>query len=321
MIKYGIIGTGAVGGYYGGLLAHHGFDVHFLLRSDFLHVKENGLIVESKDKDFTLPAVNAYSDAKNMPQCDVVIIALKTTQNRQLASIIPHVLKKGGIVVALQNGLGIEADIAQIVPDAVILGGLCFLCSNKIGPGHIKHLDYGAISLGEYLPGYKPAGITKNIKLISDEFKQAGISVKPSDNLGESRWRKLVWNIPFNGLSVVLNAATDQLVNTRSTYDLAKDLMIEVISGAKKCGFYIEDDFADKMLKETKQMAIYKPSMQLDFEAKRPLEIEKIYFKPIAEAKSAGYSMTAVRTLALQLEFLDHKNQLQPLLQFKESTA
>ena len=84
---YAILGTGALGGYYGACLQRAGLDVHFLLRSDYEHVKEHGLIVESPDGDFTLPHVNAYQDVAKMPACDVVVVALKTTQNHLLPEI------------------------------------------------------------------------------------------------------------------------------------------------------------------------------------------------------------------------------------------
>lgn len=306
-MKYGVIGVGAVGGYYGALLARQGLDVHFLLHNDYLHVKNNGLIVESKDGDFFLPEINAYSRAKDMPPCDVVIVALKTTQNSQLAAILPHVVKSNSVVVVLQNGLGIEEDIASIVPNTVVLGGLCFLCSSKIGPGHIKHLDHGNIVLGEYAPEYRPVGITKNLESLSHEFERAGISVQLSGNLREARWRKLVWNVPFNGLSVVLNSTTDELMDYPATRRLVRDIMLEVIAGARKCGFPVEEKYAEATLKLTEQMTPYKPSMKLDFEAGRPLEIETMYWRPIAEAESAGYVMTIVRALALQLEYLNWK--------------
>jgi len=304
-MRYAVIGTGAVGGYYGGLLARHGLDVHFLLHSDYIHVKKSGLVVESKDGDFVLPQVQAYSRPEDMPPCDVVIVALKTTQNAQLAAILPHVVKEKGIVVVLQNGLGLESDIARIVPHATILGGLCFLCSNKIGPGHIKHIDHGTIVLGEYAQEYRPCGITDNLELLSREFEQAGVLVKLSDNLGEARWRKLVWNVPFNGLSVVLDATTAQIMGCPATRSLARDIMIEVVTGANKCGYSVEEQYADDMLLRTEKMAVYKTSMKLDFERGMPLEIEKMYWRPVAEAESAGYVMTAVRTLALQLEYWD----------------
>ncbi|MDY6842682.1 MAG: putative 2-dehydropantoate 2-reductase [Thermodesulfobacteriota bacterium] len=306
-MRYAIIGTGAVGGYYGGLLARHGLDIHFLLHNDYLHVKNHGLLVESCNGDFALSSVNAYHHAQDMPHCDVVIVALKTTQNFNLPSILPHVVKKTGIVVVLQNGLGVEKDIAQIVPSTVVIGGLCFLCSNKIGPGHIKHLDYGTITLGEYASDYKPTGITKDLEFISQEFKDAGIPTQISGNLREARWKKLVWNVPFNGLSVVLNATTKALMKSPFSRQLLQHIMIEVITGARTCGYVIEDTYADEMLKITEQMANYKPSMKLDFENGRPLEIDKMYAQPISEAESAGYIMTAVQTLTLQLRYLEER--------------
>ncbi len=107
--KYAILGTGALGGFYGAKLQKTGLDVHFLLRSDYEHVKKYGLVVESKDGDFTLPQVNAYQDIETMPQCDVVIVALKTTQNYLLPKLLPSVIKDGGVVLVLQNGLGIAS--------------------------------------------------------------------------------------------------------------------------------------------------------------------------------------------------------------------
>ncbi len=131
-IDYAVIGTGAVGGYYGGLLARRGHRVHFLLHNDYAHVREHGLRVDSKNGDFLLRDPLAYASAKDMPRCDIVLVALKTTQNQALSSILPHVVKDGGIVVMLQNGLGVEREAADIVPRATVLGGLCFLCKSGV---------------------------------------------------------------------------------------------------------------------------------------------------------------------------------------------
>jgi len=304
-ITYAVIGVGAVGGYYGGLLVRQGFDVHFLLHSDYHHVMNYGLIVDSIDGDFVLPKVNAYESAADMPSCDVVIVALKTTQNFHLVNILSHVAKPDSIIVVLQNGIGIEQDIAELVPGRTVVGGLCFLCSNKVGPGHIKHIDYGALTLGEYVSGYHPAGITRSLESVSKAFQAAKITVRLSENLGESRWKKLVWNAPFNGLSVILNATTDKIISKDASRSLSQDIMMEVIHGASDLGYHIDKAFADQMMTLTEQMKVYKPSMMLDFEAGRPLEIDAMYWRPISEAQAKGWQMTAMRTLALQLEYLN----------------
>ncbi len=307
-MKYGIIGTGAVGGYYGGLLVKKGYDVHFLLHSDYHHVAEKGLLIESINGDFSLYPVNAYSKAGAMPRCDVVIIALKSTQNHLLNEILPRVVQQNGIIVVLQNGLGLEADIQALVPHATVMGGLCFLCSNKVGPGHIKHIDFGTIRLGEHRDE-GPAGITDNLRAIAQAFESAGIPIVLSDNLGKARWEKLVWNISYNGLSAILSATTDQIMNCPHTHTLVREIMLEVIQAARACGYDLSETFADDMLKTTQSMADYSPSMKLDFENQRALEIEKIYWQPIETAQQAGVEMINSRLIALQLEFIDQRNR------------
>lgn len=306
-MNFAIIGTGAVGGYYGGLLCRHGFEVHFLLRGDYVHVQEKGLTIDSKDGGFRLKQVNAYCRASDMPRCDVVIVALKTTANDRLAGILPHVVKPGGVVVALQNGLGVEKAIRNIVPDATVIGGLCFLCSNKIGPGHIHHLDFGSVRLGRYRADGAAAGITTELRQVADAFSAAGISVDLAEDLALARWQKLVWNMAFNGVTVVLNATTDQLMADPSALELVRGIMKEVVAGAKACGHLLDENFIETMIAATKNMVAYRPSMMLDFEAGRELEVEEIYRLPIATAAAAGVSMPRAETIARQLEFLNRR--------------
>ena len=149
-IRYGVIGTGALGGFYGGMLARAGQEVHFLFRSDFEYVQKNGLRVDSILGDFHLPEVNAYRNSRQMPVCDVVLVCLKTTGNHHLPEIIRPLLHPESVVVLLQNGLGLEEDLSARLPEVQIAGGLAFICSNKVGQGHIQHLDYGKLVVGSH---------------------------------------------------------------------------------------------------------------------------------------------------------------------------
>ena len=309
-MKIGIIGTGAVGGYYGALLAKSGFDVHFLLHSDYGHVRENGLFIDSINGDFTLHPVSAYAASADMPHCDILIVALKTTHNHLLKQILPDTLKPDGIIVVLQNGYGIEADLQEIMPSATIIGGLCFLCSNKVGPGHIRHLDYGSIRIGQHGHHGRPAGATEKLKTIADMFAKAAIPVDVAEDLGKARWEKLVWNMGFNGTTVVLNATTDAIMQDTSARRLVREIMLEVIAGARACGYDIDEQFSEKMLHATEKMVDYSPSMKLDYANGRKLEIENIYWRPIRAAETQGFDMRQSRTLAYQLDFLDHKNRM-----------
>jgi len=307
--SYAILGTGAIGGFYGGKLQKAGFEVHFLLNRDYEYVKENGLIVESVDGDFTLEKVNAYNDVAQMPRCDVVMVALKTTQNHLLPQLLPPLLKKKSIIVLLQNGLGAEEAVAKFVKHQPILGGLCFVCSNKIGPGHIRHLDYGTITLAEYSPKGEAAGNTNNMRLVGADLEQAEISIIRHEDLLLARWKKLVWNVPYNGLSVVLNAKTNQIMANKHTRRLAEDLMQEVVAGAAACDRIITEEFVEKMLDHTEKMKPYITSMKLDYDRRNALEVEAIFGNPLHMAKLVGVDLPRMWMLYQQLKFLDVQNR------------
>ena len=299
-----VIGTGAIGGYYGGLLQRAGNEVHFLLHSDYEHVREHGLQIDSKAGNFTLPKVNAYRDAAKMPTCDLVIVALKTTANHILKDVLPHIVHKNSAVLVLQNGLGADDEVATIVGAERVVGGLCFICSSKIGPGHIHHQDFGLITLGEYRADGSAAGITPRIEALGAMLEPAGISIRLEEDLLAARWKKLVWNVPFNGLSVVKNCRTDVLINDPQNRALCLRLMEEVAAGSAACARPIDPVFIDQMIDYTESMESYAPSMKLDFDSGRPLELEAIYGNPLRAARAAGIPMPETQVLYDQLKSL-----------------
>lgn len=306
--RYAIIGTGAIGGYYGGRLQAAGAEVHFLLRSDYAVVKEQGLRIDSCEGDWQLPTVNAYTDPTAIPPCEVVVIALKATQNSHLPQLLPQVVTEESVVLLLQNGLGAEEEIAQIVPNPII-GGLCFICANKIAPGHIRHLDYGSVKLAEYSPTGSRAGFTDNLRSIAQDFQGAGISVEMSEDLLLTRWEKLAWNIPFNGLSALLEATTAEIMADEGTRELAETLAWEVAAGAKSCDRALSDDYLQALMERTEKMKPYHTSMKLDRDAKRPLEVEAIFGNPLRCAIAQGIELPHIAMLYQQLKFIDRKLQ------------
>ena len=299
--RYAIIGTGALGGYYGARLHHAGTDVHFLLHSDYEHVRAHGLRVISKDGDFSIARPQIYASAHDLPQCDVVAVCLKTTQNRLLPALLPPAVEADGVVLMMQNGLGIEADAAAVLPRHTILGGLAFLCANKVGPGDIHHLDYGAVRIGEHRGDGSPAGITPAMLAVAADFNRAGIPARIEDDLVLARWKKLVWNVPFNGMCVVEGCTTDVLMADPATRARCETIMREVLAIAAAQGRQIHPSFVAAMLADTAKMAPYKPSMLLDFERGQPLELDAIYHRPLATAEAAGIECPAIRELYAKL--------------------
>jgi len=298
---YAIIGSGALGGYYGGRLAHAGAQVHFLMHSDYEHVARHGLVVESTQHgDITLPTVNAYRDVADMPRCDVVIVGLKSTSNALLAELLPGVVKDDGVVLTLQNGLGPEDDAAAAVGAERVMGGLCFLCSNKVGPGHICQDRFDHIKLGEFAT----RGVSGRMRSIAADFEAGGVKVQLCEDLNAARWDKLVWNVPYNGLSAVLGVDCSVLMALAEP--LVRDLMLEVVAGAKAVlGHEIPLSFVETMLTNTKKMSAYKPSMMIDREMGRPMEVQAIYGEPVRRAEAAGCALPRMRVLFEQLMLLD----------------
>ena len=307
---YAILGTGALGGFYGARLQKAGMDVHFLLNSDYDYVKKNGLAIASPDGDFILPQIHAYRDIKHMPQCDVVVIALKTTHNHLLPQMLPSVVKEDGVVLVLQNGLGVEEEVARIVGNERVIGGICFLTSNKVGAGHIYHQGYKHIVFGEYGADYHPVCLTDRMEKIRYDFELAGIPIELAPDLLLERWKKLVWNIPYNGLSVILNATTDELMADSHSLLLVEQVMREVLLGAKSCDRIIPDSFIADMLEHTAKLTTpYRTSMKIDYESRRPLEVETIFGNPLRKAIAVGTNLPQITCIYQQLKFLNAKNR------------
>lgn len=308
--SYSVIGTGAVGGYYGSLLQRSGKEVHFLLHSDYDHVKHYGLTISSKNGDFALPQVNAYNNPHTLPRCDVTIVALKSTANGILPDILPHVVNENGIVLLLQNGYGQEELIAAIAGVKTIVAGLCFVCTTKTGPGAICHQDYGSVILAQFTKNGSPSGITEVMQQIAADLALAGVSVDIVPDLIEARWRKLVWNIPFSGLTTLFHVDTAYIVNSPAMQKLTKDLMYEVLEGASALGRVIPESFIDKMMMDTRGMRPYFPSMKLDFDAGKALELDAMYKKPLEAAAAHGKRLTRIEMLYEELSFLQEKKTI-----------
>ena len=299
-MRYGIIGVGAIGGYYGSKLAHNGQEVHFLSHSDYQFVKENGMQVDSCDGSFHLDQVNVYQHPEDMPKCDVVVVGLKTINNHLLPQLLPPLLHEHTAVVLIQNGVGVEADVQQMFPNVQLIAGLAFICSAKTEPGRVNHQCYGSINLANY--SCKDESLFENIL---KDFTDAAIPAA-SVPYDEARWKKAVWNMPFNGMTVALNTRTDLLLKNPATRQLIRDLMMEVVEASRALGISgVDEAFVEKMIQMTDEMTPYSPSMKLDYDFHRPMEIHYLYTRPIEIARAAGYRMAKLEMLEAELRFLE----------------
>src|ERR1700681_1143494 len=197
-LRIAIVGSGAIGCYCGGKLASFGRDVHFLMRADASAVRKSGLRIRGKTENIHVAKVNVHPTTTDIGPSDLVIIAVKTTANPDLLALLPPLLHEKTMLLTLQNGLGNEEFLAENFGAERVLGGLCFVCLNRVSCGVIEHYDDGHVAIGEYNRCPQP-----RTHDVAWEFKRCGVVCRVVENLALERWRKLVWNIPFNGLSVV----------------------------------------------------------------------------------------------------------------------
>ena len=294
-MKIAIIGSGAIGGYYGACLARAGEDVHFLFRSDYTTVQQKGLHITTPKENFTLP-VNAYSTLESIGLCDLIIIALKTTAN---AAVFPHLkslIKKETLLLTLQNGLGNVEELAKYYKKNRVLGAACFVCLTRTAPGVIQKWNEGTIRLGEY---HTPP--QKRTYQLATLFSNAGIDCTVTSSLHKTLWQKLCWNIPFGGLSILGGGiSTEAILRSPPLKELLLLLMKEIQGIANGQGILLSDSFLEKQVEVTYSLGTYKPSCTTDFLLGKPIELEAIWGEPLrrAQALPAPY----LRTLYLLLK-------------------
>jgi 2-dehydropantoate 2-reductase len=323
-MKIAIVGCGALGSYYGAMLCRAGNRVHFLLRSDFEIVRKRGIWIESADGEFRVQPECARAP-EEIGAADLVLIGLKTTANHVLPQLLPPLTGPDTAVLTLQNGLGNEAAVAAVVGAKRTLGGLCFVCLNRIEPGRIRHMAHGAVVMGEYDGPPQP-----RTDRICQAIAAAGVPCNVTPRLEQTHWEKLVWNIPFNGLGVAgaagydavvqgklnpgakleLCVTTDLLLAAPHWERLARELMMETIATARAKGLDVPESAADYQISRTRQMGAYKASTLIDFERGQPLELESLFLAPLREARRVGVPCPRLEALCALLEQLSRRQGL-----------
>ncbi|MGH8093634.1 MAG: 2-dehydropantoate 2-reductase [Chthoniobacterales bacterium] len=300
-MRIAVVGSGAIGLYYGGKLAQFGRDVHFLLRSDYEAVRKNGLRIRSKSENIHVPKVHAYRSTEEIGACDLVIVAVKTTSNAELPPLVSPLLGEKTMILTLQNGLGNEEFLAENFGAERLLGGLCYISLHRTAPGVVERFDAGRLRIGEYLGHPRP-----RLHDISWEFKRCGVVCTVVADLALERWRKLVWNISFNGLSVVAGGLdTAAILADEGLRQLTVELMNETIAIARIEGHRLSTSIALEQVRQTETMDAYKPSTLIDYEVGRPLEIEPIWGEALRRAQAAGMAAPRLEMLCRLLRSLD----------------
>ncbi|MBF0323238.1 MAG: 2-dehydropantoate 2-reductase [Magnetococcales bacterium] len=250
-----VVGTGAIGGFYGGRLAQAGLEVAAVCRSDFAAVRSQGIRIESVQGTFHFtpqPTLRQPADYAGLP--DYILVTLKVLSEIDVAAIIRPVVGPDTVIVLIQNGMEIEASVAAAFPDHEILSGLAFICVSRTAPGVLRHTCHGRLTIGRY-----PQGESPSAQRLATWFNKAATPCMASASIVTERWRKLVWNAPFNPLSVLGGGLTTQEIMASPILSrLARQVMEEVWSVAAAAGHSLPPEVVEKNLTETRAMQPYK---------------------------------------------------------------
>ena len=299
-----VVGTGAIGGFYGGKLAQAGARVATLCRSDYQTVKAKGIKVTSSLGDFHFtPEKVIGSLSEYSPPPDYILVGLKVLPEINTAEIIKDVVGPETAIVLLQNGVEIEEPLVKAFPGKEIISGLAFICATRTSPGHIDHTDFGRVVIGRY-----PAGKSVKAEELARLFNEAGLKCEVTEDAVTARWRKLVWNAPFNPISVLAGGAdTKTMVENPESLELARQVMAEVCQIAEAVGHPLPAGVVQENIEGTRRMSPYKSSMLVDFEAGRPMEVEAILGNGIRAAKRHNLAVPHMESLYGLLKLVDKK--------------
>lgn len=274
--RIAVIGSGALGTYYGARLAEAGHDVHFLMRRDYRVVKTDGLHITSPEGDLTLANPRVYKTSAEIGPAEWIICALKSTSISEGHKLLSPCVADGTRILVLMNGLGLEERFAGWFGPRRIFGGMAFTCINRGEPGRTHHLAYGPVTIGHFQDD--KAELAAAIEL----WAKSKVTIFESSCLLQSRWEKLGWNIPFSGLAVAAGGiTTDRIMQDAGLNAAAHTLMSEVLaSGNADLQYHCEKTridvnvLMDLFFKSTSTMGPYRPSTMIDFVEDRAMEIE-----------------------------------------------
>jgi len=302
-----IVGTGALGSFYGALLSKAGADVSVVCRSDYSIVKQHGFQINSDELgNWTFkPTQVLKSITEYKGQADYLLLCSKVIPEIDRVELIKPAVTPKTCITFIQNGVEIEQPLVKAFPNNEIISGLAFVCCNRLAPGLTHHLAYGKLTLGNVK---KTEHVSNSAQHLADLINKAGIEAIVSEQIIKDRWLKCLWNAPFNPLSVLSGGlSTADILSSQEA--LIRTIMQEVMQIAKACGHPLAMDSIETNIKHTYAMPPYKTSMLLDYERQHSMEIEAILGNTLTAAKRENIPCPTLDTLYSLMKLIELKTK------------
>jgi len=286
-----LFGAGAVGGYFGAILAKTGRNLTFIARGTRLAAfKRSGLILKSESGTAETLQINALEKPEGL--FDLIIITVKSKDTAEAAEICKTHLAPDGAVLSLQNGIENMDILSRFFSSDKVIGGVVFGGLSAPDPGTVLYRPAAKITIGASVQAGKIFE-----KPICDMFQSAGAPCRVSSDIRRSLWRKLVWNIMYNPLSALLDATCGDLVNNVHTRSIMEAMGAEVIAAAAANGVMLPDDVLEKELALAPEFQTYKTSALQDVLANRIPESAELMRPVIELANTSKISAPVCKTV------------------------
>ncbi len=296
-MKIAILGAGAVGGYYGALLARAGADVSFVARGAHRDaIRANGLRIVGVQGDFTVN-VPAEDDPSRIGPVDVVIIAVKTYDNGSALPMARGLMHKGTTVLTLQNGVDSAEDLARVVGKAAVIAGPTYIATAIDGPGVIRQTgSHRRIVFGEVFD--PPADVTPRVRALADLMIAADIQAEPVADARVPLWEKFVYLAPFAAFTGAARLPIGPLWSTEESRSAFLDAVREVERVARATGINVAADILDTVAAYTGGIPpSTRSSLLIDLSVGKRIEVESLPGSVVRRGRAVGVETPMMRAL------------------------
>ena len=300
-MRIAVMGTGAVGGYFGAKLAAAGHEVAFIARGEHLKaLRENGLHVTSPDGDLKVARAIFTDNPARIGQVDLILFCVKSYDTEAAAEQLKVLVVDRTYILSLQNGVDNPEKLARLFNPDQILPAVVYVGAQLTAPGVIKHSNGGRIIFGEI-----KGDIGAPAKLLCRTLCDAGIPSELSAEIQKFQWTKLLWNAPFCAISCLVRASVKQIIESQSLTELALGCMSEVQAAARMHNIELQTERFHEIIAFSRTLGEFKPSMLQDFEAGKPLEYEAFNGIVVQTLRQAGTAAPINQVFYALLNFLD----------------
>jgi 2-dehydropantoate 2-reductase len=300
-MRIAVMGTGAVGAYFGAKLAAAGHDVAFIARGQHLGaIKRQGLRIISPNGNLRIRSGVFSANPTDAGIVDMVLFCVKSYDTETAAAALGPMIGDHTTILSLQNGVDNPEKIARKWGQRRTLAGVVYIAGQISDPGVMLHSGGGKIIFGQ-LDG----GANEMTNSVAQTLVGAGIASELSRDIQQVQWTKLLWNAPFCAISCLVRANMKQIVESENLIKLALDCMTEVQAAALTCGVKLSDELVDQTIAFSKSLGEFKPSMLQDLEARKPLEYEALNGIVVKLLGQAGQPAPINKTFHAMLRYLD----------------